>query len=130
MRYFKAIKIEDMPLIQWASWANDEDELKQINDEEKKLILPEKDIPDFLFGVCPLDIVEGELVKRSRENMDDFEKKFLEQQKTATTLSIRNDLKTLFYELQFTKNILEDTEDLNTQFKKKLEEYNNSKAVE
>ena len=38
MRYFKAIKIEDMPLIQWASWANDEDELKQINDEEKKLI--------------------------------------------------------------------------------------------
>lgn len=124
MRYFKAFEKKNKPFLKWELWANDEAELKLIGDKEINLIIPETDIPEFSFGVSPLKIVEGELVKRSDEEMKKFEFEFLQEQNTRTFVGLRNELKTLFYEIQFTDSIKEDSTDLKIQYEVKFREYN------
>ena len=77
MKFYKAIEIVEKPLIVWAKWADNIEQLIEMGEDENPLILPEELVPDFVFGVCPLKIVAGELVERTVPEMEAFEEEFL-----------------------------------------------------
>ncbi|MEG3973474.1 hypothetical protein QT970_02495 [Microcoleus sp. herbarium8] len=129
MNYYKAIPIAAKPLIQWATWANDEAELALLAESERNLILAENDIPANQFGVCPLEIVGGELVQRTLGAMRIFEAEFIEANQVAQLAKLRLELKELYYEIQFTNEILEDATALVADFNAKLVVYNNLKPI-
>ncbi|AMA49001.1 hypothetical protein [Flavobacterium covae] len=76
MIYFKAKELEAKPFVQWESVALSLKELQTLGLEGDPLIMSEDSIPDFMFGVCPLKIVDGQLVERTDVEMDVFEKEF------------------------------------------------------
>lgn len=73
MIYFKAKELQNKPFIQWESVALSLKELQDLGLDDDPLIIAESDIPDFIFGVCPYKIVEGQLVERTTQEMDEFE---------------------------------------------------------
>lgn len=73
MIYFKAKELQDKPFIQWESVALSLKELQDLGLDDDPLIVSESDIPDFIFGVCPYKIVEGQLVERTAQEMNEFE---------------------------------------------------------
>ncbi|MCH4831215.1 hypothetical protein E5F92_000385 [Flavobacterium columnare] len=48
-------------------------ELQDLGLEGDPLVMTEKDIPNFMFGVCPLKIENGQLVERTFQEMKVFE---------------------------------------------------------
>jgi hypothetical protein len=76
MKFYKAIEIAEKPLIVWAKWADNLEQLIEMGEDENPLILPEELVPDFEYGVCPLKIVSGELVERTVPEMEAFEAEF------------------------------------------------------
>lgn len=68
MRYYKAIEIPEKPLIVWS-------EVPQ--DDEDGLIIPENEIPAYIFGVCPWRIEAGELVARGPDELEALEQEFI-----------------------------------------------------
>ena len=93
MVYFKAIGLEEKPFMQWDSVAFSLQELQDLKLEDDPLVLAEDKIPTFQFGVCPLQIVEGELVERSKEDMERFEKDYNTQIDKSTKDKKRDELK-------------------------------------
>lgn len=79
MRYFKAVEIEQKPFIFWNGVANDIAELAELELFEDPLILPEDSIPKLIYGVCPLKIVDGELVERTSAEMSAFKLEYNKQ---------------------------------------------------
>lgn len=73
MRYFKAFEIAEKPLIQWDCFANSKEEYDELQLAKDPTVLIEKDIPDYVFGVCPLKIDNGVLVNRTPAEMGVFE---------------------------------------------------------
>lgn len=80
MKYYLAVEIPEKPFIFWSLWAKNHEELVELGEEENPLVLPEDNIPDFVYGVCPLKIVSGELVQRSTIEMSGFESEYLAAQ--------------------------------------------------
>ena len=76
MRYFKAIAQENKPFIIWSLFANSLVELQALGLEDDPLIVKETSIPDNVYDVCPLKIVDGELVDRTVPEMEDFEAEY------------------------------------------------------
>lgn len=76
MIYFKAQELDHKPFVQWNSVALSFKELQNLGLEGDSLIMAENDIPNFMFGVCPLKIIEGQLVARTDQEMDEFEAVF------------------------------------------------------
>lgn len=72
MKYFKATEVAFKPFIFWNPAADSLAELEALELEADPLILPESEVPDNLYGVCPLKIVSGELVERTVGEMSDF----------------------------------------------------------
>jgi hypothetical protein len=129
MVYFKAIELVEKPFIQWDSVAFSLLELQELKLEDDPLILEEIKVPNFIYGVCPLKIEKGELVKRSLQEMTIFENEFFKNQEITKLKFARNELENLFYEPQFTKGIYEDTKDLEALYKAKFREYNDLKEA-
>lgn len=77
MRYFKAIQVLEKPFIDFALWAKSLAELEARGEENDPLIIQEIDLPDTVFGVCPLKIVAGELVERDTAELELLEAEFL-----------------------------------------------------
>lgn len=77
MKYFKAFEIAEKPLIVWSLWANSEQELINMEEDDNPLILPEDEVPPVEYGVCPLKIVGGELVDRTTIEMEAFETEYI-----------------------------------------------------
>lgn len=73
MRYLKATEIAFKPFIFWNGVANSIEELTDLGLEYDPLVLPEKEIPTNIYGVCPLKIVAGELVERTESEMLAFQ---------------------------------------------------------
>lgn len=88
MRFFKAIEIVEKPLIVWAKWADNIDQLIEMGEDENPLILPEELVPDFIYGVCPLKIVAGELVERTSGEMSTFATEFATQESLTTQFAL------------------------------------------
>ncbi|MBA4133337.1 MAG: hypothetical protein C0525_01300 [Flavobacterium sp.] len=76
MRYFKAQEIAFKPYIIWAS--------VEVFEEGDPLVLQEIEVPDLLYGVCPLKIVDGELVERTIPEMEAFEEEYLVSQRIVS----------------------------------------------
>lgn len=76
MRFFKAFEIQQKPLIQWDCFANSQKEYDDLNLSKDPLIVSEKDIPEFEFGVCPWKIASGQLVGRTPAEMAVFETEY------------------------------------------------------
>ena len=76
MRYFKAYEQTEKPLIVWSLAASTTQELETLGLDDDPLILAEDDLPEPIFGVCPLKIVAGELVARTIQEMDAFETEY------------------------------------------------------
>ena len=125
MIYFKASKLENKPFIQWDSVAFSLKELQDLKLEDDPLVLAEDKIPFFQFGVCPLQIVEGELIERSREEMEQFEKEFNDSTKTRTTQSKRDVLKNLLAEINLSTDLGEDTLEFEKEYKRLKADYLN-----
>lgn len=66
MRYL-AVEIGFKPFIVWIG----------TNLPLGSLVLNEEDVPEPLFNVCPLKIVDGELVERTELEMEAFEEEYL-----------------------------------------------------
>jgi hypothetical protein len=77
MRYYKAEPVNNKPFIYWHLWANSIEELQALGYEDDPLIIAEADMPDYQFGVCPMKIVDGQLVNRTAQEMEDFESEFI-----------------------------------------------------
>lgn len=88
MRFFKAIEIVEKPLIVWAKWADNIDQLIEMGEDENPLILPEELVPDFIYDVCPLKIVAGELVERTAPEMSTFATEFITQESLITQFAL------------------------------------------
>lgn len=76
MRYFKALEIATKPLIIWNLVASTTAEYESLGFDSDPLVLEETEIPAFLYGVCPLKIVAGELVDRTVPEMEVFQDEF------------------------------------------------------
>lgn len=79
MKYFKAFELEFKPFISWSKWADSLEELTAMGEDDNPLILAEDLIPEFVFGVCPLKIVDGELVERTSAEMSAFKLEYYKQ---------------------------------------------------
>lgn len=77
MKYFKALELGTNSLISWQRVAESYEELVAIGLDDDPLVLPENEVPDFLFNKCPLKIVDGELVERTEPEMSAFEDEFI-----------------------------------------------------
>lgn len=77
MTYYKAVELSEKPYMQWDSWANSYEEYVAFGLENNPLIIAESDLPEFKFGVCPMKIVDGELVNRAPEEMAAFEAEYI-----------------------------------------------------
>ena len=71
---FKAIELEQKPFITWLS----------TDEPLGALVVREEDVPDYIFGVCPWKIVDGELVARDSSEMELFEEEYLIKQRVDT----------------------------------------------
>lgn len=76
MRYFKALEIATKPFIHWTLVAKNIEELEQFGLDDDPLVIAEDTIPGYIHNVCPLKIVEGELVERTAPEMEVFEAEF------------------------------------------------------
>lgn len=63
---FKAIEIADKPYIFWQS----------TDESAEGIVIQEEDIPTNQFGICPLKIVDGELVERTTIEMNEAKEEF------------------------------------------------------
>lgn len=76
MRFFKAIEIVNKPLILWQLVASSIEDYFALGLETDNLVLPEFLVPDFVFGVCPLKVVDNDLVDRTIPEMELFEAEY------------------------------------------------------
>ncbi|GEP52389.1 hypothetical protein FNO01nite_30610 [Flavobacterium noncentrifugens] len=81
MRFVKAFPDPDRPIIRWALWANNLEELTAMGDVNNPLILPENEVPENIYGVCPLKFDNGILVARDEIEMETYQVVF--EQKSA-----------------------------------------------
>lgn len=88
MKYFKAFELEFKPFISWSKWADSLEELTAMGEDDNPLILAEDLIPEFVFGVCPLKIVKGELVSRTSLEMSDFKAEYETQENLTEQLGL------------------------------------------
>ena len=123
MIYFKASELENKPFIQWDSVAFSLKELQDLKLEDDPLILAEDKIPFFQFGVCPLQIVEGELIERSKVEMEQFELEYNSKIDISTKVKKREDLKKIVAEIQISTDLGEDTADLSSEYKRLQADY-------
>lgn len=72
MRYFLAVESNTKPFILWASVANSLKEYEERGFDENPLVIPESELPEPVYGVCPLKIVSGQLVERTPSEMATF----------------------------------------------------------
>ena len=103
MRYFKAVEIEQKPFIYWNGVANDIAELAELELLEDPLILREDLIPKMIYGVCPLKIVDGELVERTSIEMDNFELEYETQEILKEQSSLLQDINGGGFDFDFQK---------------------------
>lgn len=61
MTYYKAFESDKRPFIIWNEWPQNDDD---------PLIRSEDNVPALVNGICPLKIVDGELVARSEAEMN------------------------------------------------------------
>ena len=81
MKFYKATETDVRPFIYWNGLAaNSIDDLIALGLADDPLVLPDELRPDFQFGVCPLKIVDGELVERTEIEMDAFEVAYNQRQ--------------------------------------------------
>ena len=94
MEFFKAIEVPHRPFVRWAGWAKNIDELIAMGEADNPLILPAELVPDFVFEgyVCPVKIVDGELVDLTSEELDDHESAYDTRIVLATDAAKINDL--------------------------------------
>ncbi len=123
MVYFKAIELEEKPFIQWDSVAFSLQELQDLKLEDDPLVLAEDKIPTFQFGVCPLQIVDGELVERSVEDMEKFEREYNLLIDKSTKNKKRDELKKIHLEIMISTDLGEDTSELSSEYKRLQAEY-------
>lgn len=93
MIYYLAQEIETKPFIFFSSIANSDEELDDSEFARSPLVMAEKDVPAFKFGVCPLKIVDGELVKRTEAEMNQFEEEFEVSKKIVTQNDYLNEVR-------------------------------------
>lgn len=91
--FYKAFEIVEKPFITWNSWANSIDELIALGAEDDPLILPAELVPDFIYGVCPLKIVAGELVERTEGEMLAFQAEYVTYRKLKDNTLLVDQLK-------------------------------------
>lgn len=94
MRYFKAIAVDYKPFINWLLVASSLSELENLGLDNDPLVLQETDVPDFIYGVCPLKIVGGELIDRTVPEMEVFQEEFEVKTLIAESQYKVTDLKT------------------------------------
>lgn len=70
--YYKAILLENIPFINWALWADSLEKLEKMELTDDPLIRDKGDIPENVYGVCPLKIVDGLLIERTAAEMNEF----------------------------------------------------------
>ncbi|QYS86297.1 hypothetical protein JJC03_15430 [Flavobacterium oreochromis] len=104
MIYYKAQALEKKPFIQWESVALSLKELQASGLEGNPLVMAEDAIPDFMFGVCPLKIVDGQLVERDDIEMDVFENEF----NTPKLSTIQKEVGNLILEIEALNNLGEN----------------------
>ncbi|MCH4829436.1 MULTISPECIES: hypothetical protein [Flavobacterium] len=110
MMYFKAQELENKPFIQWESVAFSLKELQDLGLEGDPLVMTEKDIPNFMFGVCPLKIENGQLVERTFQEMKVFEN----EHNTPSLASIEKEVGELILKIEAYNKLGEDILPLNT----------------
>jgi|GEM_PF-3799084 len=88
MNFYKASQEIDKPFITWDLWAKSEEQLIAMEENENPLILPENEVPQNQFGVCPMKIDEGVLVLRDEVEMQGYEIEY-NQRKTLITAAKR-----------------------------------------
>jgi len=125
MIYFKAIKLEEKPFIQWDSVAFSLQELQDLKLEDDPLVLAEDKIPTFQFGVCHLQIVDGKLVERSVEDMEKFEREYNLLIDKSTKDKKRDELKKIHLEITLSTDLAEDTTELSNEYNRLKQEYLN-----
>lgn len=94
MNYLKAISLDNKPFVQWDLYATSHEELVALGLDTDPLIMPENEVPQYQFGVCPLKIVGGALEERSEAEMDAFEAEYNIEQIQAGYASKINALAT------------------------------------
>lgn len=123
MVYFKAIELKEKPFIQWDSVAFSLQELQDLKLEDDPLVLAEDKIPTFQFGVCPLKIEDGQLVKRTLEEMDKYAKEYAEISNQREKQTKRDILQKLLSEINLSKDLGESTKEFEDEYKIKKSEY-------
>ncbi len=114
---YKAVSTDIKPFINWI----------MTNDEPNKDFMIVNEIPKLKNGVYPVKILEGKLVPWSKNEMNQFKSEFSKISKIEETHLLRNDLKDLFIEIQFTNSLNESVVELQSYFNEKLASYNNLK---
>jgi hypothetical protein len=123
MRYFKASENENSTFIQWDLWANSEEELQVIGEENNPLIRTEDEIQKYITPICPIKIVDGKMVERSSEEMKEIELEHAQKLKMYKAQTFKKELKKLYDDIQFAESIFEDTAKLKEDFETKRKEY-------
>ncbi|AMO19404.1 hypothetical protein [Flavobacterium columnare] len=119
MMYFKAQELENKPFIQWESVAFSFKELKDLGLQGDPLIMSEDNIPNFMFGVCPLKIENGQLVERSSQELQVFEKEY----NTPSLASIEKEVEELILKIETYNKLGEDILPLNTKLNELIVTY-------
>lgn len=101
MRYLKATEIAFKPFIFWNGVANSIEELTDLGLEDDPLVLPEKEIPTNIYGVCPLKIVAGQLVDRTSGEMSVFATEYETQENLTEQLSLLQGINTGTFNFDF-----------------------------
>ncbi|WP_445720216.1 hypothetical protein [Flavobacterium sp.] len=101
MRYFKAFETIAKPLIIWNLWADSLEKLTEMGEDDNPLILPEDDVPATVYGVCPLKIVDGELVNRTSLEMSEFETEYGIEKDLIDQFSLLNFINTGTFDFDF-----------------------------
>lgn len=109
MRYFKAIEIPQKPFIQWDCYANSFEEFKLLKLDNDHTIMQEDHIPANVNGVCPLKIVNGELVNRDAAETIPYEGEHINKIKNGTFKGQINVLNTKTFEYQGEQFFLHDS---------------------
>jgi tRNA-dihydrouridine synthase len=123
MRYFKASENENSSFIQWDLWANSEEELQAIGEENNPLIRTEEEIQKYITPICPIKIVDGKLVEKSSEEMKEIELEYAQKLLSYKSQTLKKELKKLYDDIQFADTIFEDTTKLKEAFEIKRKEY-------
>lgn len=101
MRYFKAFETIEKPLIIWNLWANSLEKLVEMGEDDNPLILSEDEVPTTVYGVCPLKIVDGELVNRTSAEMMVFESEYAIQNDLVNQFSLLEGINSGTFEFDF-----------------------------